>query len=95
MSERKRSAQSAEDDWDTTVYVQHTDQPATAQDNGVSRIHRPPPEVEDVFEDEPDDDDIDMTVAELLYSTSSFYAIVIPGMYYETFRRAFRLYSVP
>ena len=50
---------------------------------------------QDVFRDEPsgdeDDDDedeslegYDMTLQELMYSTSSFYAIVVPGTYFFT-----------
>jgi hypothetical protein len=50
-----------------------------SDDSSVSRLHRPGNEI---FRDESDDDEdgFDMSLAELLYSTSSFYAIVVPGM---------------
>ena len=49
-------------------------------DNDVNH-HRSSRPTEDVFQDEGsvDSDGVDMSVAELLYSTSSFYAIVVPG----------------
>lgn len=81
MSERKRSARPQDDDWDTGVYVRQTDQPASSEDSedpSVSRVHRPG--AEEIFHDEFSDEDMEMTLAELLYSTSSFYAIAIPGM---------------
>jgi hypothetical protein len=70
------------DDWDDGVYVRHEDPPALSHDSedpSVSRVNRPGAPAQDIFRDEEDDEDIDMSVAELLYSTSSFYAIVIPG----------------
>jgi hypothetical protein len=84
MSEQpKRGATPPGDAWDNGVYVRHDDPPAVSQqdseDPSVARVNRPG-EVQDIFRDEEDDEDIDMSVAELLYSTSSFYAIVIPGM---------------
>lgn len=80
MSERK-SARPQDSDWDDGAYVRH-DEPAISADSddaSVSGVDRPPV-ADDVFRDEGDDENIDMSVAELLYSTSSFYAIVIPGM---------------
>lgn len=63
----------------------------------VSRVFRPSrgqrlPQQEDNFRDEEvtyDDDEeeenFDMSVAELLYSTSSFYAIIVPGTKWPVF----------
>jgi hypothetical protein len=47
-------------------------EPASRRDNG---------QTQDVFQDDGsvEYDDVDMSIAELLYSTSSFYAIVRPG----------------
>jgi hypothetical protein len=58
--------------------------PSNNNNNGSSNNNR------DIFRDEPEDDDdddddgesyvdYDMTLQELMYSTSSFYAIVVPG----------------
>lgn len=81
MSEQIRSGsrRDPDDDWDA-VYVQQDD-PTPSQDS-EDRFRQG---AQDVFRDEEDDDDdddeegFDMSVAELLYSTSSFYAIAIPG----------------
>lgn len=82
-------------DWEENPYVQHTDEAprpgSAADDKNVSRVFRPsslreqqvPQETfqdeDDAFSEDSDDEGVDMSVAELLYSTSSFYAIVLPG----------------
>jgi hypothetical protein len=79
MKKKGRSQQEQEpvEEWDG--YERQADGPSQdSEDDSVSRLHRPG---YDIFRDESDDEEgFDMSVAELLYSTSSFYAIVVPGM---------------
>lgn len=83
---RRGTRRDDDDDWDD--YVQQGDEPVPSQDSeesedpSVSQVMRPGG-IQDMFRDEGDEDEgIDMSVAELLYSTSSFYAIVIPGRFF-------------
>jgi len=76
-SRRSRQGQDPAEAWDG--YERQMDSPSEDLDDAsVSRLHRPG---NDIFRDESDDDEdgFDISLAELLYSTSSFYAIVVPG----------------
>jgi hypothetical protein len=76
-SRRSRQGQDPAEAWDG--YERQMDGLSEDFDNSsVSRLHRPG---SDIFRDESDNDDdgFDISLAELLYSTSSFYAIVVPG----------------
>ncbi len=67
-----------DDDWDSP-YVQQEDPMPSVDSREQLR-----PNVQEMFRDEEEDeeDGFDMSVAELLYSTSSFYAIAIPGTHW-------------
>jgi len=72
-----RQGQDPSEAWDG--YERQTDSLSEdSSEPSVARLHRPG---NDIFRDESDDeaDGFDMSLVELLYSTSSFYAIVVPG----------------
>lgn len=75
MSETRKGGprRDPDDDWDAT-YIRQEDPPS---EDSADQLRQG---AQDMFRDEEDDDEegFDMSVAELLYSTSSFYAIVIP-----------------
>ena len=79
MSETRKGGprRDPDDDWDAT-YIRQEDPPS---EDSADQLRQG---AQDMFRDEEDDDEegFDMSVAELLYSTSSFYAIVIPGTGY-------------
>jgi hypothetical protein len=63
-------------------YSQQRDNGKADEDEGESSLRRDNDQDQDAFEDEDSveyEEDGDMSIAELLYSTSSFYAIVVPG----------------
>lgn len=79
MQESRRSQQGQDpaEAWDG--YERQDDAPSEDSDDpSVLRLHRPG---NDIFRNESDDEEgFDISLAELLYSSSSFYAIVVPGM---------------
>jgi hypothetical protein len=87
------------DDWDDGNYqLQQEDEvqairPAAEEEPQESNVRRAPGGAEGIFrdeasyEEEDDDDEFGMSLAELLYSTSSFYAIMLPGKHFENEER--------
>jgi hypothetical protein len=84
-------------DWDDENYQLQEDevqafQPA-AEEPQESNARRAPGGAEGIFrdetsdEEEEDDEEFGMSLAELLYSTSSFYAIMLPGKHFENEER--------
>eukprot|EP00339_Tiarina_fusa_P026239 CAMPEP_0117021934 /NCGR_PEP_ID=MMETSP0472-20121206/16538_1 /TAXON_ID=693140 ORGANISM="Tiarina fusus, Strain LIS" /NCGR_SAMPLE_ID=MMETSP0472 /ASSEMBLY_ACC=CAM_ASM_000603 /LENGTH=571 /DNA_ID=CAMNT_0004727647 /DNA_START=43 /DNA_END=1758 /DNA_ORIENTATION=- len=62
-------------------YSLHRDNGKADEGDGESSLRRDNGQDQDAFQDEGSveyEDDVDMSIAELLYSTSSFYAIVVP-----------------